>query len=624
MDSLRLSQIDEASLSSLSLRSLDSDPLSTSQHVRSYHPPDEAKTRQNSTASVPAPWPANESKSPDLHPRRSSGFRRRASTLTSWLKRAVSDEGLQEPASRRLTRQFTQQTSPGTSPFYVDGLIPSSANDANEEVISAVLNSDDSDTESDHDDVGQTESLSRAPTITKLNSIRRQVTNEVKDKLTKIGFFDPKFNKIKTVLHFIKGYAFITGVIMAIYSLYWGTMYHRNSRLKSFHFWVVVDENDLLSHYVVEATKMMPLIGTWLPKPYQTISNDTDQLHSILAHKVYRQQIWGAVLVQPGAGSRYLEALQKGTSFNTSDVVEVIYETGRDYVAESSYFTRGFAQLQTFFTELQPNMTARLVEELSDEQKLNSLQQLLTPIIFKTTDLTPSHLLVPIVAGPQQFGLVYLHLLSLLQFAFFQPYHNKIASQLKDGSYLAFRLISSQITYLVLGLGYTLVQVFFQIDIYSGYPQKVGFLIFWLVSYLVLSSLGGVNENISIFLQAAKPNLIPMWMFFWMVSNIAPTYYPLNLSPKFYRYGYMMPIKNGYDLYKTLLFNTYKDANMPRNVCVLIGWVVVTNCLLPFTMRFYTRVKEQESKKKVRLLKKIKRLRKKKLHVSKQNEEYDS
>ncbi|KAG7898636.1 hypothetical protein KL935_004235 [Ogataea polymorpha] len=278
MDSLRLSQIDEASLSSLSLRSLDSDPLSTSQHVRSYHPPDEAKTRQNSTASVPAPWPANESKSPDLHPRRSSGFRRRASTLTSWLKRAVSDEGLQEPASRRLTRQFTQQTSPGTSPFYVDGLIPSSANDANEEVISAVLNSDDSDTESDHDDVGQTESLSRAPTITKLNSIRRQVTNEVKDKLTKIGFFDPKFNKIKTVLHFIKGYAFITGVIMAIYSLYWGTMYHRNSRLKSFHFWVVVDENDLLSHYVVEATKMMPLIGTWLPKPYQTISNDTDHV----------------------------------------------------------------------------------------------------------------------------------------------------------------------------------------------------------------------------------------------------------------------------------------------------------------------------------------------------------
>ncbi|KAG7878778.1 hypothetical protein KL938_003921 [Ogataea parapolymorpha] len=279
MDPLRLSQIDEASLSSLSLRSLDSDPsdpLSTGQDVRSYHPPDQPKTRQNSTASVPVPWAADDPKTPDPHPRRNSGFRRRASTLTSWLKRAVSEEGLQEPSSRRLTRQFTQQTAPGTSPFYVDGLIPSSANDANEEVISAVLNSDDSDTESDHDDVGQTTSLSRAPTITKLNSIRRQVTNEVKDKLTKIGFFDPKFNKIKTVLHFVKGYAFITGVIMAIYSLYWGAMYHRNSRLRSFHFWVVVDENDLLSQYVVEATKMMPLIGTWLPKPYQTISNDTD------------------------------------------------------------------------------------------------------------------------------------------------------------------------------------------------------------------------------------------------------------------------------------------------------------------------------------------------------------
>ncbi|KAG7837573.1 hypothetical protein KL942_004461 [Ogataea angusta] len=270
MDPLRLSQIDEASLSSL-----DSDPLSTAQHVQSYRPPDQPKSRQNSTASVPEPWAADNSKSPDPHPRRNSGFRRRRSTLTSWLKRAVSEEALQEPSSRRLTRQFTQQTAPGTSPFYVDGLIPSSANDANEEVISAVLNSDASDSESDQDDASQTASLAREPTITKLTSIRRQVTNEVKDKLTKIGFFDPKFNKIKTVLHFVKGYAFITGVIMAIYSLYWGAMYHRNSRLRSFHFWVVVDEDDLLSQYVVEATKMMPLIGTWLAKPYQTISNDT-------------------------------------------------------------------------------------------------------------------------------------------------------------------------------------------------------------------------------------------------------------------------------------------------------------------------------------------------------------
>ncbi|KAG7827372.1 hypothetical protein KL919_004686 [Ogataea angusta] len=193
MDPLRLSQIDEASLSSL-----DSDPLSTAQHVQSYRPPDQPKSRQNSTASVPEPWAADNSKSPDPHPRRNSGFRRRRSTLTSWLKRAVSEEALQEPSSRRLTRQFTQQTAPGTSPFYVDGLIPSSANDANEEVISAVLNSDASDSESDHDDASQTASLAREPTITKLTSIRRQVTNEVKDKLTKIGFFDPKFNKIKT------------------------------------------------------------------------------------------------------------------------------------------------------------------------------------------------------------------------------------------------------------------------------------------------------------------------------------------------------------------------------------------------------------------------------------------
>ncbi|KAH3667375.1 hypothetical protein OGAPHI_003024 [Ogataea philodendri] len=609
MDPLRLSQIDEASISSLSSASIASDPIHETNSVRSYHPG--RKSRLNSVASVPPPTAEASIKSGDHVPAHSSGFRRRTSTVTSWFRHQGSDDASLEPVSRKLTRQFTQQTAPGTSAFFVDGMLPNSVDDANEEAISTILNSEDSDN-ADSDDE------ERDNDLTKLNSIKKQVTHEVKQQLNKIGFFDPKFDRVKTMFHFVKGYFLITGVIMAIYSLYWGAMYHRTSRLKNFDFWVIVDEQDTLSQYVVEAANRVPNIGTWIPKPYQSISNDTSQLHSIMARKVYRQEIWGAVVVQPGAASDYLAALQSNSDFNTTGLMEVIHETGRDYVAESSYFTRAFAYLQQAFTELQPNMTAELTAQLSDSQKLAVLDKLLSPIMFTVTDLTPAHLLAPIVSGPQQFGLVYLHLLSLLQFAFFQPYHNKIASELKDASFIAYRLISSQITYIILGLGYTLVQVFFQIDIYTAYPHKVGFLIFWLSSYLVLSSLGGVNENISIFLQAVKPNLIPMWMFFWMVSNIAPTYYPISLSPKFYRYGYMMPIKNGYDLYKTLLFNTYKPANMPRNVCVLIGWVLITNALLPFTMMYYTKVKSEENKKKIKLLKKLKKLRAKH-HVFRDN-----
>ncbi|GME74841.1 unnamed protein product [Ambrosiozyma monospora] len=225
-------------------------------------------------------------------------------------------------------------------------------------------------------------------------------------------------------------------------------------------------------------------------------------------------------------------------------------------------------------------------------------------------DLTNSKLLKAISIGPQQFGLVYLHLLSLMQFSFFQPFHLKVATKLTNRSFVLYRLISSQITYLTIGLAYTLVQIAFKIDIYSAYPGKSGFVVFWVFTYLMLSALGGVNENVLLLIQTLMPNIIPVFQFFWMVVNIAPTYYPLEISPGFYKYAYCIPIFNGYEVYRILLFNTWKYASLARNVCVLLSWVVVTNMLLPLTMKFYTKKKNEQSLGKVEEIKRLKKLRK--------------
>lgn len=82
-----------------------------------------------------------------------------------------------------------------------------------------------------------------------------------------------------------------------------------------------------------------------------------------------------------------------------------------------------------------------------------------------------------------------------------------------------------------------------------------------------------------------------------VVINLSPTISPLVLCPKFYRYGYAIPLKNFYDLLQVSYFNAWK-AHVGRNVGVLIAWIVVSNACLPFAMKWLAHKKAKDKEKK--------------------------
>ncbi|GME90035.1 unnamed protein product [Ambrosiozyma monospora] len=334
-----------------------------------------------------------------------------------------------------------------------------------------------------------------------------------------------------------------------------------------------------------------------------------------MKEQIYHQHYWGAVWVKPNASIDYYSAIQAGETYNLSDAYHVMFETGRHYAAVNSILAKSITGLQTVILMLQPKLiTGPIMKKLSSSSSSSSISEatmanFIVPIMFTSHDLTKASLNIPIALAPQQFGPIYLNVLSLMQLSFFVPYHAKLSKHMKNSTYLIFRVISSQITYLMIALAYSLVQVAFKIDLYTAYKGKSGFMAFWMVSYLLLSALGGVNENVVILLQAFAPNMVPSFSIFWIILNVGVTTYPLILCPKFYRYGYAMPILNGYELYKMILFDTYKGASIARNIVILLAWVIITVITMPLCIGVLVKHKRKEAAAKVKTLKKEKKRR---------------
>ncbi|KAK7679140.1 hypothetical protein QCA50_017902 [Cerrena zonata] len=99
-------------------------------------------------------------------------------------------------------------------------------------------------------------------------------------------------------------------------------------------------------------------------------------------------------------------------------------------------------------------------------------------------------------------------------------------------------------------------------------------------------AVGAMNEIMGMLLILVYPPLLGFWMLFWVIINISPTFTPLALSPKFFRYGYALPIHNSYEITKVIFFNTYK-GQLGRNYGILVAWVVIeTIALVPTVILF--------------------------------------
>ncbi|ODV83268.1 hypothetical protein CANARDRAFT_9673 [[Candida] arabinofermentans NRRL YB-2248] len=373
--------------------------------------------------------------------------------------------------------------------------------------------------------------------------------------------------------------------VFSVFSIYWGSMFHRNSRLTNLTVLLVTesDESLPLSQALINVSKEK-LIASKLG--YVIKSNISEDE---VIDKVYKQKYWGAIYVNNNTVSNLItDAFKNGddSDLNTTDFVKCYYETGRDLNGMRSYVEPPLLEFSIAFQNYLHSTTyPSIISNLTSDEfsKLRNSNLLTSYPSIQFTDGKPAS--DPVVLAPLQIGLIYIIILTFFQFMWFLQIHGEMAKKLSPIRYILYRMIASQFNYLCLSLGYSALNAAFQISFNKTWSG--GFGVMWMISYLTMSAVGGANENIGLLCFATLPPVMGFWMIFFVITNISATFSPIPVCPGLFRFTEAMPIKNSYELMKILLFDTYK-GNQGRHWGILIAWIALNNLLLPLCLMFFS------------------------------------
>ncbi|KAK6199950.1 putative multidrug/nitrosoguanidine resistance protein [Scheffersomyces amazonensis] len=433
----------------------------------------------------------------------------------------------------------------------------------------------------------------------------------------------------KIALQFLFNYIKIFCIFTGILSIYWATFYRRQDRYIHFNMLLITQDEEFtningtiippyLSNAFIDMITQDPQVtelGTWdiIPISNFTIQaqNHNNTVEEEVIRVIHHQKYWAGVYISPNSTELIYNMM---ISANYSQVlkvpylINVIYESGRHYSALSQYVTRNLALIEDSWivNHTSPKVYEPLINQyLSINQKENLLTNNNTLSIlamkpnFNLMDQRPAPSAA--VLGPSELGLIYAQVFSFHQFNFSLEIYAYIRTRLKYKQYIIYRFIAAQINCLVLSLVYALITIAFQVPVNIAFGHS-GFMVLWMIMFLFISASGGINENVvSLILAFDKKVLLAPWMIFNIVINISTTFAPFVMMPGFFHYGYGLPMYNTYEALKIVFFNTWK-GHLGRNLGVLVIWIILTNILLIFNVRWCDRrakrLAAEEKKKK--------------------------
>lgn len=409
---------------------------------------------------------------------------------------------------------------------------------------------------------------------------------------------------------------------LAIVGLYWGSMFDRPSRYKNLNALVLLADSSfenangttiqpLVSDAFIDMIHNDPLVrsqlgwkvGSMEDFRKQALGNNNTVEAEILK-QVHHQHWWAAVYIKENSTKLIYDALaNSNVSFangSSAQLIDVIFEQGRHYSSLTQYVQKhlatveeqwvGFYTSEKIFKPLIGNLSTKQITSLLGSN--TSLPLLSSPPLFNYIDISKN--LIASMLGPSQLGLIYAQIFSFHQFNFSLQMHQYLKGRLRLNHYIVYRLLASQVNYLVLSLVYALVTIAFRVPVSHVFGYS-GFLVLWMLMFLFISACGGINENVVLLLFSyGKVSYIPIWMVVFVIVNISPTFAALDLCPRFYEYGYALPMFNVFEALRVVFFNTWKGV-LGRNIGVLVAWIVLTNLILLYTIKLGL-IKEEKEK----------------------------
>lgn len=431
-----------------------------------------------------------------------------------------------------------------------------------------------------------------------------------------VGFWHPGLRQVRNraFAKWTATTALLMAFILAVLSIYWGVFLNVQNRLHHLAILVVdfdgvapfnqVDTPPFVGPVITELVQKTIHQGTptlgWDIRPASEYNNDPLQVRQA----IYDFKAWAAIIVNPNATAMLYAAVAQGNaSYDPLGACQLIYQDSRD---DTNWFDFLAPSIRQFQTEAQSvvgkQWVSMVLQNTSNPTTLSNMRnvpQALSPAIgFSEFNLRPfyPHTSTPAVS----IGLIYLIIISFFSFSFYMPIHMQYLQSahhppLHFPQLIAWRWLATISAYFLLSLAYSFVAMAFHVnftttnpvtsqtqvtDIAFGNPVAYGratFLVYWMLNFFGMTALGLACENMAMIVGQPWMGL---FLILWVITNVSTSFYDVEISPAFYRWGYAWPLHSIVQGSRSILFGLH--SNIGANFGILIGWGAVDTLLFPF------------------------------------------
>lgn len=366
--------------------------------------------------------------------------------------------------------------------------------------------------------------------------------------------------------------------------MYWAVLSHVNENVSSLTIFVV--DFDGIAPYTTVAPQIGPFIvqateqRLAAPKPhlgYETVppahfANDPMNVRQ----EIFDQKAWAAIIINANATALLQQAVETGNkSYDPLGACQIVWVEARD---QDTIHAHVGPELQSLAVSITSQFGARWTQQVLRNKdipntNLEAAPQALSPAIgFTFFNLRPFD--PPVTVPAVTIGLIYLIIISFFSFAFYMPTHMKFLipaghPPLHFNQFIIYRWFATMAAYLSMSLFYSFISLFFQIPFnrptapgteLAYNPNAYGaatFVVYWMINWIGMIALGLACENVAMIV--GQP-WTAMWLIFWVISNVATSFYALDLTPNFYYWGYAWPLHQSKLLHPSSIFGCGIDS----------------------------------------------------------------
>ncbi|KAI0343451.1 hypothetical protein BDW22DRAFT_1355893 [Trametopsis cervina] len=364
--------------------------------------------------------------------------------------------------------------------------------------------------------------------------------------------------------------------IWSVLGIYWGANWRVFQGIHNLNGWIVDFDGGEIGSTVTQAylnnTGAQEQI-TWRVIPATQFPNG----EADVAQAVLDEKCWIAVTINAGASDRLNSAI--ASADNSYDASAAVTLFGNEARNENAYSYFILSQLETPIHEALPVYALQRSAQLgsSASNLLTTAPRLIiSPLNYTLINLKPFD--IQVATAVDFVGLIYLTIISFVTAlanymarVMFSP----MSRRLRIRQLIILRYVAPISIYFCLSFVYSLLSLFFKVPFDRKFGHA-GFVIYWMLSWMGMSALGLALESMVTILT---PRFVPFFLILWIIVNVSVVFFPVEILPTIFRYGYATPFYNVGNATRTILFGTRNQLGL--NFGVLFAWIAVSLVSVP-------------------------------------------